>query len=102
MAIRLPRRRMDAGLLAGNARFHGVRGPWTSAARRSRSGARDDQDPIRRLLVSGGGAADCAVKRCLAAATALDRVLNHADDSARHENNEKNEEDSVDRVGCPD
>src|SRR5271166_384849 len=101
MAVHLSRRRMDARLLAGNTRFHGVRRPWTSAARRSRSGAGDNQDPICRLLVRGGGTADCAVKSSLAASAAFDRVLNRSDYPARHENDEKNEKDSVDCVGCP-
>ena len=56
----MPRRGMDAWLFAGNPRFHGVRGAWPSTARRSRSGARDHQNPICRLLVRGGGAPDCA------------------------------------------
>src|SRR6516165_5807164 len=60
MAIPVPRRGMDAWLFAGNPGFHGVRGAWTSTARRSRSGARDHQNPICRLLVRGGGAPDCA------------------------------------------
>ena len=76
MAIPMPRRRMDAGLLAGNPRFHGVRGAWTSTVRRSRSGARDHQNPICRLLVRGGGAPDCAVKRNVAASATLDGVRN--------------------------
>src|SRR6516225_10809478 len=102
MAVHLSRRRMDTGLLAGNTGFHGVRRPWTSAARRSRFSARDNQDPICRLLVRGGGAADCAVKRSLAASAAFDRVLNRSNDSARHENDEKNEKDYIDCVGCAD
>src|SRR6516165_6055687 len=82
MAIPMPRRGMDAWLFAGNPRFHGVRGAWPSTARRSRSGARDHQNPICRLLVRGGGAPDCAVKRNLAASTALDGVRNRSDASA--------------------
>src|SRR6516164_4653564 len=101
MAVHLSRGRMDARLLAGNTRFHGVCSPWTPAARRPRSGARDNEDPICRLLVRRGGTADCAIEHSLAA-TAFHRVLKRADDPARHENDEENEKDSIDCVGCPD
>src|SRR5215469_17383186 len=79
MAIPMPRRGMDAWLFAGNPGFHGVRGAWTSTVRRSRSGARDHQNPICRLLVRGGGAPDCAVKRNVAASATLDGVRNRSD-----------------------
>jgi hypothetical protein len=54
------------------------------------------------LSVGRGGAADCAVKRKLAALAAFDGVRNRSDNPARHENDEKDEKDSVDCVGRPD
>jgi predicted dehydrogenase len=61
LAIHLPRRGMDARLLAGDPGFHGMRVQRAAAPRRSRSGLRDDADQLRRLLVGRGGTTDRVV-----------------------------------------
>ena len=63
LAIRLPRRGMDARLPAGDPGFHGMRRDRPAAAGRSGPRLRNHTHPIRRLLGGGGRPAHRAMTR---------------------------------------